>query len=284
MKKNGFLVGDVPASTNPSPINYSSSNNYGIWTAEWIDGNSLPKYYFTATVAGGGSTITSSKSDADMIQVYESLDVVCLGVNYCTNYDVKSFCESDLCSIGGNDAPSTIKCGITYDNITGCTDKTDCGCNWNTALGKCGSDWNTESRCSGENLSIGTCSYVENSQDTCEGDGMLTRSLSAQWNWSTENTFSSNPDGLDYWQPTGSEVFRYDPMDYSGLRKSQNCVYIEDTFACPASAQVSFFGIYQLVIAIALVVLIYLIYALKKKNNSKHVKKHSRITVRKRRK
>jgi hypothetical protein len=113
---------------------------------------------------------------------------------------------------------------------------------------------------------------------------MLTRSLSAQWNWSAENSFNSNPDGLDYWQPSGSEIFRYDPLDYSGLRKSQSCVYIEDTFACPASAQVSFFGIYQFAIAIALIAAVYLIYALTKKKNSKHTRRHSKITGKKRKK
>jgi len=200
-----------------------------------------------------------------------------------------------------NDSTCSLNCFATDEGIKGCGEAGACAvglqcsaedkacCKWSPD-GFCDSycafvDPDCQSKLLEPGLfSIGTCLYTENGKDTCEGDGMLTRSLSAQWNWSTENTFSSNPDGLDYWQPTGSEVFRYDPMDYSGLRKSQNCVYIEDTFACPASAEVSFFGIYQLVIAVALVVLIYLIYALKKKNNSKHVKKHSRITVRKRRK
>jgi hypothetical protein len=200
-----------------------------------------------------------------------------------------------------NDNTCSLNCFATDEGIKGCGEAGACAvglqcsaedkacCRWSPD-GFCDSycafvDPDCQSSLLEQGLfSIGTCLYTENGKDTCEGDGMLTRSLSAQWNWSAENTFSSNPDGLDYWQPTGSGVFRYDPMDYSGLRKSQNCVYIEDTFACPASAEVSFFGIYQLVIAVAVVALIYLIYALRKKNNSKHVRKHSRIAVRKRRK
>jgi hypothetical protein len=157
--------------------------------------------------------------------------------------------------------PSTVKCGITYDNVTGvrCTDNTDCGCSWNTAQGTCGSEWNTISTCDGENLSIGTCAYTENSQDTCEDDGMLTRSLVASWSWSPENPSHSDP-----------------------LLKQAKCQNIEDVISCPASAQVPFFGIYQLVIVIAIILIIYLIYFLRKKN-SRHVKRHSRIKVKRRR-
>jgi hypothetical protein len=254
MKKNsGFLVGDDPATTNPSNIIYGSPNTYGVWTTEWVNGNNPPQYYFIAKVEGTSETLTSSKAVDAMVQVYESLDVVCLDVNYCANYNVKSFCDSDLCTIGGNDAPSTITCGDTLDNITGCSDHTTCGCSWNSASGKCESDWNTESRCSGENLSVGTCSYTENSHDTCEDDGMLTRSLAASWTWSPENTNMSDP-----------------------LGKRAKCQNIEDVISCPASAQVSFIGTYQIIIIIAIIILAYVIYFLSKKNRSRHIKRKNK--------
>ncbi|MCX6750527.1 MAG: hypothetical protein NTZ83_03645, partial [Candidatus Pacearchaeota archaeon] len=127
-------------------------------------------------------------------------------------------------------------------------------------------------------LGIGTCSYTENSQDTCTDDGRITRSLSALWTWDNENSFTEISSGENVYnykeEPLG--VFRYDP-----LRKSENCVYIEDTFACPASVEVSFFGVYQLVIVIVIVGLIYLLYALRKKHHSKH-SRNSKIRVRKR--
>jgi cysteine-rich repeat protein len=99
-------------------------------------------------------------------------------------------------------------------------------------------------------FSVGTCSYTETSQDTCKDDGMLTRFLSALWTWDPEN------------------IQHIDP-----LRKQDRCVYIEDTLSCPASAQVSFFGIYQIVIAAGLVVLIYLIYFLRKRKHHKKIRK-----------
>ena len=102
-------------------------------------------------------------------------------------------------------------------------------------------------------FSVGTCMYTETSQDTCEDDGMLTRALSALWTWDPEN------------------ILHIDP-----LRKQDSCVYIEDTFSCPASVEVSFFGFYQFIIAIGIVGLIYLIYILRKKNHSKHKRKNKK--------
>jgi cysteine-rich repeat protein len=522
MEKDGFLNPDDPVETDPASITYGSPNTYGIWKAEWQDDSEFgqsnpPEYYFTATVEGTGKTITSSKADGDMLNVYQK-DVVCSGVDYCSNYLTEAECGVDLCSVRVDSSPSSVSCGGTFNSETGCYDYTNCGCAWNSDAGTCEASWQVESGCgvcgnhikdtgeqcddgnlidldgcsstcqfeSGINspcsegltlcsdgtcslncdvtdsgvapcdydgvcdvgegctckdcnneqdtcqnglicnivnsaccsstsdkqcnpycsyvdpdcspavcgngfkevgeecdlgtrnndsnsgcsstckyvvleppcpegtdlcndntcslncyatdkgikgcgdagtcaaglqcsaddkaccktssdgycnsycasvdpdcktklldqgiFSIGTCLYTENGKDTCADDGMLTRSLSAQWNWSAENSFNSNPDGLDYWQPSGSEIFRYDPLDYSGLRKSQSCVYIEDTFACPASAQVSFFGIYQFAIAIALIAAVYLIYALTKKKNSKHTRRHSKITGKKRKK
>ena len=101
---------------------------------------------------------------------------------------------------------------------------------------------------------IGTCTYTENSLDTCDDDGMLVRSLDALWQWAP-----------------GNEITQYDP-----LGRAQNCVPIESTFACPASIQLPFFGVYQLVIVIAVIGLIYLIWALRKKESPKKTGKRTR--------
>jgi cysteine-rich repeat protein len=108
---------------------------------------------------------------------------------------------------------------------------------------------------------IGTCSYTENGQDTCQNGGVLVRSLVASWTWDPANTQQSDP-----------------------LGRSQNCVDIQDTLACPASVEVSFFGIYQLAIAAVVVVLIYLILALRKKSSSKHARRNSKNIGKKRKK
>jgi uncharacterized membrane protein len=67
------------------------------------------------------------------------------------------------------------------------------------------------------------------------------------------------------------------------MGKESKCSNIEDTIMCPASAQVSFFGIYQIVIVIVVIIVIYLIYALnRKRKHSKHMRKHSKIKVKRR--
>jgi len=102
---------------------------------------------------------------------------------------------------------------------------------------------------------IGNCTYTENSQDTCEDDNMLTRSIDAVWTWATWNV----PPNY------------YDPLD-----KHSKCANINDVIPCPPSVQVSFFGIYSFVGVIVLVVLIYLLYSLKKKNSRKSNSKKRR--------
>jgi hypothetical protein len=135
----------------------------------------------------------------------------------------------------------------------------------------CGGNWFIEGI-----LNIGKCSYTENSQDTCDDDGLLLRSLSALWIWDDDNSFSEIPSGENQYdykeEPLG--VYRYDP-----LRKSESCTHVENEFVCPASVEVNFFGVYQLIIVIVIVGLIYLLYVLRKKNRAKNYKK--RIVKRK---
>jgi len=121
----------------------------------------------------------------------------------------------------------------------------------------------------------GTCFYTESGGDNCD-DGYLTRILDAFWQWDLTNRYAYEEiplgqensyilDEVEY------EVYRYDPQ-----RESQMCVDLEDTFVCPASVEVPFFGVYQAVIVIAIIGLIYLIYVLKKKNHLKQSKKKTR--------
>jgi hypothetical protein len=155
--------------------------------------------------------------------------------------------------------------------LTGDRCKMDCTCEPGytaNGLGICTSDGEP-----GTDKLIGICSYNENSADTCD-DGWLVRSLSANWIWDISNNYPAVPAGEEESNYIPEPpIFRYDPE-----RLSQKCVYIEDTFACPAQVQLSFFGFYQFIIVIAIVVLIYLIYVLRKKN---HAKNSKRITKKK---
>ena len=104
------------------------------------------------------------------------------------------------------------------------------------------------------NWDIGTCTYVENSEDDCS-DGIMIHSLIASWIWSPEN--------IQYFADNGVHL---DP-----LNKMAKCQGIERRLPCSPAAQVSFFGAYQLAIAVAIIGLVYLFY-LTRKNTKKKVK------------
>jgi cysteine-rich repeat protein len=196
----------------------------------------------------------------------------------CVPYENECWLAGDLCQYdctcyGPSNPDGSGAC--TYSASEVCGDSNECWLAGDSCKEDCTCKDNTspdnEGSCLGSGVgirpNIGTCLYTENSLDTCTDDGMLTRSLGANWLWDNENSFSSIPSGDDstyYVQDVESGVYRYDP-----LKKSQTCVYIEDNFVCPGSVQVPFFGLYQLIITIAIVVLIYLIYILKKKKGSK---------------
>ena len=246
-EEDGLFNPDDPVITNPSPILFDSPNTYGVWTVEWQDDNdggqtNPPEYYFLASVQGESESITSSKAADDMLKVESIME--CIGRNYCFDYTTEASCESDFCNLGYNSAPEAISCGLLFDSVSGCNVSTNCGCSWNNALNICESEWNSELICAA-NTSIGECDYTENSQDTCEDDGMLVRSLTALWTWDV-----TNPTHLD---PLGQE---------------QKCINIQEMIPCPASTQVKFFVVYQLVIVITIIGFIYFLN-LSKKNNKK---------------
>src|SRR4030043_1914726 len=128
-------------------------------------------------------------------------------------------CYSDTCGLGVESVPESISCEFIADPVSGCNVTTNCGCSWNPDDGVCESDWSSEMSCpvSGDS-EIGTCTYTENSQDTCDDDGLLVRSLDALWVWAL-----------------GNEVNQIDP-----LNQHFQCVDIDETLPCPASAQVNF--------------------------------------------
>ncbi len=254
VREDDFLSSDFIE--NLPVIVFGSPNTYGTWIVKWVDDNgglqtNPPEYYFIATVEGTSESITSSRSYDYMLKVEEIIQ--CMGVNSCSNYLTESICESDMCGVGEDSAPNSIFCGETFNPITECNESTNCECYWDDNLDVCESDWDSESVCPTETLEIGTCSYTENSGDTCEDDGMFTRSLSAFWEWAP-----------------GNEITQSDP-----LGKESECINLQEVLKCPASTQVPFFGIYNIVIATTIIVLVYVGYYIhkKKKNFKKKIKK-----------
>jgi hypothetical protein len=259
IREDDFLSSDFVA--NPTSITYGSPNNYGIWITQWVDDktglqDNPPEYYFIASVQGTSKSITSSRNYDEMLKVEETIQ--CTGINYCSDYIGESICESDMCDVGEGCAPGTISCGEAYNSATGCTDIVNCGCSWNNNLGVCESSWDSKSDCpppAGQSV-YGTCSYTEDSGDTCENDEMLSRFLIHKWTWAP-----------------GNEITQSDP-----LNQQQNCADVQEVLSCPSSGQVSFFGIYNIIIAATIILLIYVGYFIyKKKKNFKKKRKNKKI-------
>ncbi len=95
-----------------------------------------------------------------------------------------------------------------------------------------------------EDYNIGTCTYIENSEDTCEDDQLMTHSLEAVWVWSSESY----------------EYFLLNNVWYDPLGKQAKCQNIDRVLPCSPTAQVSFFEASQLIIVVAIVGIIYLFY------------------------
>jgi cysteine-rich repeat protein len=254
IREDDFLSSDFVA--NPLNIVFGSPNTYGDWIVKWVNDKgglqeNPPEYYFIARVQTTAESETSPRIYDDMLKVENIIQ--CIGVNYCSDYTKESTCESDMCNVGEHNAPRSITCGETFDIIPGCNESTDCGCNWNESMGRCESDWDSKLTCTIGTQEIGSCSYTENGGDSCEEDGILTRSLIALWEWAP-----------------GNEITQNDP---SGIKS--RCIDLMEIIRCPASAQVSFFKIENLIITTIVVILIYVVYFIhkKKKKVKKKIKK-----------
>lgn len=161
---------DRTSKNTPANAFITSNSTTGTWAAEWIDDSvgsetNPPEYYFTATIVGSSPPRSlRSTTPHPELNVTQTLDVVCAGVNYCSNYLTQSNCEKDLCTVGKDEVPSSVTCGGRFNSNTGCFDNTDCGCSW--VSGVCKPSWTTESSC-------GTCgNSIRDFGEECD-DGNL---------------------------------------------------------------------------------------------------------------
>jgi len=204
-----------------------------------------------------------------------------------------------------NDGTCSINCFATDDGYDDCSDSSCCDtglyfsqidnacCDTDTSDGFCHpycafSDPDCDNDGPESSVTIGRCTYTDGSGDDCE-DGWLERELTANWIWGDNNRFTENPESDDYVYDDESDVWRYDPKDSIGERKSEKCQDITDKLVCPAQIKVSFFGMLQFVIAVVLIILIYFIIKSKiseevkskskKKSGKKSVKKKSKRKV-----
>jgi hypothetical protein len=112
-------------------------------------------------------------------------------------------------------------------------------------------------------LTIGSCSYTENTNDDCE-DGLLTYSWEGNWIWNEDNSFD-NSGGDDY--RFDEEKWHYDPKSDLGIRVSEKCSDGQRILPCPVRIKLPFFGMYNIIITFILTILIYII--LKKQESLK---------------
>ena len=220
----------------------SSQDNYGYWIAEGqndddtdLGENYPPEYFLIAKVGSTGNEMESS----NLLQVLKR-DIVCAGVNYCSDYISQEECERDSCGVGKDSVPDNIFCGEKFNEVTGCTDNTDCRCYWDSSSEICEAGWNVESICDEDTLPVGDCIYSSfSNDDTCDDDGMILVTQVASWIWAP-----------------GNEQSMYDPL---GLHF--NCIDRETVFICPQSVEIPFFGFYNFIAAILITLFVYLGYS-----------------------
>ena len=191
----------------------------------------------------------------------------CGNVTLCSEYDSETSCGNDNCQIGGDSIPTNINCNDPTIN---------CYCSWST---QCGSTFdltspaiygddiiNAGETCDGSNFgpitgcsdfdsftggdlscdstghfdtsqcnggSGGTCTFIESTNDDCS-DGFLTYSWTSAWTG-----------------PAGDEP--------------EECSDGSKVIECPVQIQLPFFGIYNLIVSMLLIAMVYFIMFKKKK-------------------
>ena len=199
---------------------------------------------------------------------------------WCSNYEDESSCK-DCNYIGCDAAENSVnekvfeafpdiwndtKCG---DEVAGpdpsCTYLMLCKCIWNSSTNKCDYTWGSSPGldCDPDSSipAIGNCKYSESTVDTCD-DGFLEYSWSTIWAWGADNGYTAYGNGpsdevADYVLANG--LYYYDPF-----KLSQKCIGGSNIIPCPAEIQLPFFGFYNLIITIFLIVGIYSMISLRK--------------------
>ncbi len=251
------LIGKNSAITNPVNVVFEGNSATGTWVAEWIDdgfaqGN--PEYVYKASLVNAPSTFIKNNEELTVLPSGSS-ELICIGINSCSDYLTESECELDSTSLG---------CGVAYGEVQVNNPLITCGeggisceCSW--ISGQCGASYTSV-----VNISvIGTCFYDETTEDNCD-DGFLSYSWESAWVWGHDG-FSDWNDGpsesveSDYESIEG--LFYYDPYE-----ESNNCQDGSTLVECTASIQVGFFGGWNFIIVIIILVCFYFLREIKKNN------------------
>lgn len=123
---------------------YSSSNDNGLWRAEYIDDTGAfddggnPEFYFRARV-----TSTGEELDSNVMTVLNS--GACVGITSCADYPQELCNRDDSCGV---EEVGQTGCGITPGYpVPECDFIKDCYCEWNEVLGVCENAADTTNPC-----------------------------------------------------------------------------------------------------------------------------------------
>ncbi len=123
---------------------------------------------------------------------------------------------------------------------------------------------------------IGGCLQSTSGERCQEGVAFVQRTSTGTFEWSPENNYVSIP--LFPWAVEGTNMFFLDgAYRYNPSRVYEECTRTEVyTVPCPATVELSFFELYQIIVIIAIISLAYIIYILRKKETGKSSKKNKR--------
>jgi hypothetical protein len=242
-ERDAFPGTDDSVNINPSNVVVMPDGTaVGNWTSEWQSEGwpetDPPEYYFTATILNGTG---GSKQSSNLLSVYQLPPPQCSNIITCSDYGDQQSCQNDECTVAKNSVPSSVDCNAP---------NAACACSWNSTANVCEGSWRIDNP--PPQTDVGTCYYTEDTTGTCQGNGsngFLTVTWLSRWAWSPENPGQNDTQGL-----------QAECLAANGST---------DNLACPAQIPLPFFGSYNLVAALVLVALIYLVLNMKKRKTKK---------------
>ncbi|MFH1310927.1 MAG: hypothetical protein ABIH65_00795 [Nanoarchaeota archaeon] len=224
---------------------FSDGKAIASWSAEWhedtggIDNN--PEYVFMAELQENPSMSIDNSGELK-VNYEEIIDPA----YWCQDYETLNTCGDYSQAV----AERTVneKKGSNFCSLP---TTTSCFCYWVSDLSneKC-QDGYTEINPEYTPPASGTCFYVQETDDTCEDDGMLSFSWEVTWVWD------------DDCDPTCQD-------DPKNQEMKAGCVRGDKTVLCPAQIALSFFSFYNLLAAVLIIVVIYLVMHWKKHPSSR---------------
>ena len=242
-----FPLPDTSAREKPDNVFFNGNSATGTWIAEWIDdgiGQRDPEYYFKANVVGESETKISSTNSNLELKVSKKDDwiVPCDNIEVCSDYLTESECESDDTASG---------CGVAYGNVQASHPYINCGVGYS-----CSCIWEGVCKSSFQSLDedgfVGICLDEMSTDDDCD-DGFLSYSWTSIWEWGENNGWTDWNNG-----PSESVESDYESIDglfyYDPYGAYDNCQSGSTLTECSAGIQVGFFGSWNFVIAIIILV------------------------------